>query len=91
MTRQAGNSYHVEKVAVRRLLFVSYWVPPRMAIATVRSTHILTHLSRYGWDVTTVTARLENGGESFVQTGYWDVKGSIKRAFGLRWAGGARR
>jgi len=72
---------------MRRLLFVSYWVPPRMAIGTVRSSHLIKHLSKFGWEVTTVTACLGSDRTAFVETGFWDVKGSIKHAFGMN--GGA--
>lgn len=69
---------------VRRLLFLSYWVQPRNAIGTVRSTHLITHLPKYGWDVTVVTPRLPDvTGSDYVQTGYWDLKGLVKSAAGI--------
>ncbi|MGZ3576966.1 MAG: glycosyltransferase [Vulcanimicrobiaceae bacterium] len=73
--------------ARRRLLFLSYWVPPRNAIGTLRSTHIVKHLAEFGWDVTTVTASFnhDNGAKlaDYIETGYWDVKGSIKTFLGI--------
>jgi glycosyltransferase involved in cell wall biosynthesis len=38
-----------------RLLFLAYWFPPAHAVATVRSWHTTSHLSRLGWDVSVVT------------------------------------
>lgn len=71
-----------------RLLFVSYWIAPRKAVGTIRSGHILRHLPAFGWAVDTVTAHF--GGENEVhvdanctQTGYYDVKGAIKRIAGI--------
>lgn len=74
----------------RRLLYLAYWVPPRNAIGTLRSVNVLKHLPKFGWDIITVTARLdcENGppveGAQYVETGYVDVKGAIKRFAGIR-------
>jgi glycosyltransferase involved in cell wall biosynthesis len=71
---------------VRRLLFLSYWLPPRNAIGTLRSIHILKHLPKFGWDVTALTAQFDdacNGSPKladYIETGYWDVKGAVKRA-----------
>lgn len=70
----------------RRVLLVSYWVPPRKAIGTIRSSHILKYLPRFGWDVDVLTARLDvetAGAANWTQTGYWDVKGAIKRIAGI--------
>jgi glycosyltransferase involved in cell wall biosynthesis len=67
----------------RRVLLVSYWVPPRKAIGTIRSSYILKYLPRFGWDVDVFTARFDsevNGaGARWTQTGYWDFKRAIKR------------
>lgn len=67
----------------RRVLLVSYWVPPRKAIGTIRSSYILKYLPRFGWDVDVLTARFDgdaNGvGGRWTQTGYWDFKRAIKR------------
>jgi glycosyltransferase involved in cell wall biosynthesis len=43
-------------------------------------------LPEFGWDVTTITPDLHNGGPNgsqYIRTGYWDVKGSVKRVFGI--------
>lgn len=73
--------------ARRRLLFVSYWVPPRRAIGTVRSTHILRHLPELNWDVHVVTARFQAGRNGihsgYTQTNCYDLKGSLKRLAGM--------
>ena len=74
----------------RRLLYLAYWVPPRNAIGTLRSVNVLKHLPKFGWDITTVTAAVdpEEGRGSmiapYVETGYFDIKGSIKRLAGIR-------
>lgn len=68
---------------MRRLLFVSYWVPPRHAIGTMRASHLLKHLHTFGWDVTVVTAGLdtpENGKACrYIETRYWNVRTAAKR------------
>jgi glycosyltransferase involved in cell wall biosynthesis len=74
--------------ATRRLLFVSYWIAPRNAIGTIRCSHILHNLPKFGWEVDTLTARFngESSGRidpSCMQTGYYDVKGTIKRLAGI--------
>lgn len=69
------------------LLFISYWVPPRKGIGSVRSAHLLGHLAKFGWDVTAVTAPFDNTTRAeslrYVLTGYLDLKGSVKRALGV--------
>lgn len=71
----------------RRVLLVSYWVPPRTAIGAIRSSYLIKHLPHFGWDVDVLTARFDedavNGARDWTQTGYWDVKGAIKRAAGI--------
>lgn len=74
--------------APRRLLFVSYWIAPRNAIGTIRASHILRNLPKFGWEVDTVTARFNGESSGCVesnctQTGYYDVKGTIKRLAGI--------
>src|SRR5579884_4013106 len=69
-----------------RLLFVSYWLPPRSAVGSIRAAHLLKHLGACGWDVTAVTARLEPTDQTpckYIQTGYWDLKGAIKAGIGI--------
>ena len=72
---------------MRRLLFLSFWVPPRKAIGSIRSAHLLKHLPKYGWDITVVTPRLDAAGgdtiPNYVETGYWDLKEVMKRAIGM--------
>ncbi len=69
----------------RRLLFLAYWVPPRTAIGTLRSVNLLKHLPKFGWDITTITPAFDedDGTQTklglYVETGYIDVKGWIKR------------
>lgn len=69
---------------MRRALFVSYWVPPRTDIGTVRSSHLLKHLRRFGWEVTVVTARLGAANDGprlaeYVETRYFNVRRFAKR------------
>ena len=54
----------------------------------MRSSHLLKHLAGCGWDVTVVTARLDDGDrasvpENYVETGYCDLKSVVKRAIGI--------
>lgn len=71
----------------RRVLLVSYWVPPRKGIGSVRSAHLLKHLSDFGWDVTTLTAAFPHGEHASatpsIETRYWDLKGQVKRLAGM--------
>lgn len=71
----------------RRVLLVSYWVPPRKAIGTIRSSYIVKYLPRFGWDVDVLTARFDGetagAGARWTQTGYWDVKSAVKRVAGI--------
>jgi Glycosyl transferase 4-like domain len=63
---------------------VSYWVPPRTGIGSIRASHLLKHLPENGWDVTALTARLANAHDAqYVETGYWDIKGAVKRLAGI--------
>lgn len=71
----------------RRLLLISYWVPPRSGIGSVRSAHILKHLADFGWNVTTLTAAFRDGehpsASNSIETRYWDLKGAVKRFVGM--------
>ena len=68
---------------MRRLLFLSYYTPPRPGVATTRTRQLLRYLPDYGWDVTVVTARLPGADKGVVQTPYFDLYRSIKRASGF--------
>lgn len=73
---------------MRHLLLLSYWVPGRSGIGTVRSSHLLKHLRTFGWNVTVVTARLKRPDNAprpgdYIETPCFDVKGTAKRF--LRW------
>jgi glycosyltransferase involved in cell wall biosynthesis len=69
---------------MRRVLFVSYWVPPRNAIGTIRSSHLLKHLRAFNWEATVVTAQFDDCAnvrpDNYVETGYWDAKSFAIRA-----------
>lgn len=73
----------------KRVLFLSFWVPPRNAIGTLRSRHIIKHLPGFGWDVTTVTAQFNAEPSSgakppqCIETRYCDVKETVKRFAGI--------
>lgn len=66
-----------------RVLFVSYYTPPRQGIATTRTRQLRRYLPAYGWDVTMVTARLDGADEDVVQTPFVDVAQALKRLVGL--------
>ncbi|HET9095301.1 MAG TPA: glycosyltransferase [Candidatus Baltobacteraceae bacterium] len=72
---------------MRRVLLVSYWVPPRNGIGTVRSAHLLKYLAEFGWNVTTLTAAFSDGRHASaspsIETRYWDLKGAVKRFLGM--------
>jgi hypothetical protein len=68
---------------VRKLLFVSYYVPPRPGVATARTRMLLAKLPSLGWEVTPVTARLDGTATGVLETRYVDVRALVKRAIGL--------
>ncbi len=70
----------------KKLLFVSYYVPPRPGVGTRRSQQLLKLLSSYGWDVTTVTATFNDTGvrqNAYIETNYTHVRENIKKMLGL--------
>jgi glycosyltransferase involved in cell wall biosynthesis len=68
---------------MRKLLLVSYHVPPRTGIGTERTRQLLTYLPAYGWDVTVLTAQVEHAPRNVIQTSYLDVRAMLKRSLGL--------
>jgi glycosyltransferase involved in cell wall biosynthesis len=71
---------------VKRALFLTYYVPPRPAIASVRAQHIISSLRERGWEVTPVVPDL---GEVAYQppvrtTGVVDLKTPVRRMLGVR-------
>lgn len=69
---------------MRRLLFLSYYTPPRAGVATSRTRQLLRYLPEYGWEVQVVTAHLPGADASVVQTPYLDLSATVKRAVGLK-------
>ncbi len=73
---------------MKKLLFVSYYVPPRTDVAARRSEQILKYLPRYGWDITTITAAFEAGAapkyDKTIVTPYVEVRSAVKTLVGLR-------
>ena len=72
---------------MRRLLYISYFVPPRKAMGSLRCGQLIAHLPAFGWDVTVLTVRFPADVDvptQYVQTKMFDVKEGLKRAIGLR-------
>ncbi|HEV7179566.1 MAG TPA: glycosyltransferase [Candidatus Baltobacteraceae bacterium] len=68
---------------MRKVLLVSYYTPPRPGVATSRTRQLRRYLPEFGWDVTTVTARLDGAADDVIQTDYLDVSQALKKAVGL--------
>jgi glycosyltransferase involved in cell wall biosynthesis len=70
---------------MKRVLFLTYYVPPRAAVASVRTGQLLDVLPRYGWEVVPVTPDLGDVQyDSYVRTtGVVDFKAPVKRLFGV--------
>jgi glycosyltransferase involved in cell wall biosynthesis len=68
---------------MRRVLFLSYYTPPRPGVATNRTSQLLRYLPEYGWSATAVTPVLPGASEDVVQTPYRDVLQTMKRLAGL--------
>jgi glycosyltransferase involved in cell wall biosynthesis len=68
---------------MRRVLFLSYYTPPRPGVATNRTSQLLRYLPEHGWKATAVTAALPGAAEDVVQTPYRDVLQTMKRLAGL--------
>lgn len=70
-------------IRTRRLLLVSFWIPPRNDIGTMRSMRLLKYLREWGWEVDVITARAAHRDVEAlpfrcIETGYIDIKGMIK-------------
>jgi glycosyltransferase involved in cell wall biosynthesis len=68
---------------MRRVLFLSYYTPPRPGVATNRTGQLLRYLPEHGWNATAVTPVLPGAGADVVQTSYRDVLQTMKRFAGL--------
>ena len=73
---------------MRRVLFVSYYTPPRVGVATLRTRQFDRYLPNYGWEVTLVTPLLDGAAPDVIQTDYVDVKATVKKLIGLGSTGG---
>lgn len=70
----------------RRVLYISYWVPPRNGIGSIRSAHLLNYLAEFGWHATTLTAAFDSQSSTvhgYIETRYVDVRGAVKRRLGM--------
>ena len=68
---------------MRRVLFLSYYTPPRPGVATNRTSQLLRYLPDFGWNATAVTPVLAGASDDVVQTPYRDVLQTMKRLAGL--------
>jgi glycosyltransferase involved in cell wall biosynthesis len=78
MQKDAANAR-----GMRRVLFLSYYTPPRPGVATNRTSQLLRYLPAHGWNATAVTPVLPGAGANVVQTPYTDIVQVMKRAAGL--------
>jgi len=71
---------------MKRALLLTYYAPPRPAIATVRAEHIVASLKEHGWEVIPVVPDLGDVQyEAPVRTtGIVEFKAPIRRMFGVR-------
>lgn len=70
---------------MKRVLLLTYYVPPRAAVATVRVNNIMTSLRRHNWDVVPV---VPDFGDVEYQppvrtTGVIDFKSPVRRMLGI--------
>ncbi|MBV8636793.1 MAG: glycosyltransferase [Candidatus Eremiobacteraeota bacterium] len=68
---------------MRRLLFLSYYTPPRAGVATTRTRQLVRYLPEHGWEVQVVTAELPGADENVIQTPYLDLSAAVKQAVGF--------
>lgn len=71
---------------MKRVLLLTYHVPPRPGIATVRVGQLISMLARFGWEVVPVTPDLGDAryGTNVVTTGVVDFKSPIRKLLGVR-------
>jgi len=71
---------------MKRALLLTYYVPPRAAIASVRIGHLLEHLPRYGWEVVPVTPDFGDTayGANVRTTSVVDFKAPVRRILGVK-------
>lgn len=69
----------------RRALVLAYYVPPRRAIASVRTGQLIEALRRADWDVTAVTPDFDDTqfDNSVHTTGVVDFKAPVRRLLGV--------
>jgi hypothetical protein len=70
---------------VKRALLLTYHVPPRAGIASIRIGQLIDGLAQAGWDVVPVTPDFGDTryDEGVVKTGYVDFKAPVRRLFGI--------
>ncbi len=71
---------------MKRVLLLTYHVPPRAAIASVRMGQIISLLPRYGWEIVPVTPDLGDVeyGDSVHTTALTDFKAPFRRLLGVK-------
>lgn len=71
---------------MKRALLLTYHVPPRQSIATVRVGQLISMLARFGWEVVPVTPDLGDViyPRSVVTTGVVDFKSAARKLIGVK-------
>lgn len=72
---------------MKRVLFITHYMPPRPGIGAVRTGQIVRYLPDFGWDVTVLTAKLQGhsyDGLAVLETPSVNVAHAIKNTLGLR-------
>lgn len=71
---------------MKRALFLTYYVPPRAAVASVRAEHLCATLARHGWEVVPVVPAAPGVQyqEPVRTTGAIDFKAPVRSLLGVR-------
>lgn len=71
---------------MKRALLLTYYVPPRAAIASVRAGQLLDALQQNGWTASVVTPDFDDTsfGSHVVTTGVLDFKAPVRRLLGVK-------
>lgn len=70
---------------MKRALLLTYHVPPRRGIASIRVEQLMRTLPRFGWEVVAVTPSFDDlrSGDRLITTGVLDFKEPVRRMLGV--------
>lgn len=73
---------------MKRALLLTYHVPPRATVASVRVGHLMRTLPLFGWEVVPMTPDMRDTayGEGVITTGVVDFRAPIRKVLGVRGA-----